>query len=176
MLNKEKETKSMHAQANIMNPKRFLIIGGGLLVTLGLLGIVNVLGALSSAAFFHPPFWINWLHLSVGTLLLVVVVAFWGSSKWQAGITLFAAILLNTLGLLGLLVYAFVLLGVLGVHSGVLATNPQIATEFADPSDHIVHLAIGLLAVWGWINRPRSIEQTIQNLKASADERGEATR
>jgi len=64
-------------------------------------------------------------------------------------------ILLNTIGFLGLLVYAFVLLRSLGLHAGAFAANPQIAAEFADPSDHIVHLAVGLLALWGWINRPR---------------------
>ena len=129
-----------------MNPKRYLLIGGSILVTIGLLGIIDVLGSLSSAAFFHPPSWINWLHVSVG--ILVLVVAFLGSSKWQVGITLFGAILLNTIGLLGVLIYAF---GLLGVHSGAFAANP----EFTDPSDHNAHLTVGLLAVWGWINRPR---------------------
>src|SRR4030088_716453 len=100
----------MYSKTSIMNPKRYLLIGGSILVTIGLLGIIDVLGSLSSAAFFHPPSWINWLHVSVG--ILVLVVAFLGSSKWQVGITLFGAMLLNTIGLLGVLIYAFGLLGV----------------------------------------------------------------
>jgi hypothetical protein len=140
------ETNPVHAKTSVMNPQRFLLVGGCLLVTIGLLGIINVLGTLSSAAFFHPPSWINWLHLSFGTV--APTVGLLGSSKRQVGFTFFGAILLNSIGLLGLLVYAF---GLLGLHAGAFVANPQIAAEFADPSDHIVYLAVGLLALWGWI-------------------------
>jgi len=113
----------------LMNPQRFLCIGGATLVLLGTLGIVRVLGSLSEAAFFQPPRWINWLHLGVGSLVLVV--AWRGEPRTQQALTMVAATVATSIGLGGLL---------LGARAG-----PQAA---ADPSDHVAHLLVGLVAIW----------------------------
>jgi hypothetical protein len=121
-----------------MNPRRFLLAGGVTLVTIGLTGVVGVLGTISRASFFHPPHWINWFHLSLGSF--VVGVAVFGNGTWQAGVTLLATIIGTTIGLFGLLFGSF-------------AARRFDRPELADPSDHAAHLMVGLLALWGWFGR-----------------------
>ena len=121
-----------------MTPKRFLSIAGPLLVMSGLFGVTHVLGKISSAAFFHPPYWINWVHLSIGGL--AVGVAAKGNSKVQAAMTLPPAVLGTTLGMMGLLF-------------GSLAAKRFNVPELADPSEHTAHLIVGLVALWGWLGR-----------------------
>jgi hypothetical protein len=125
-----------------MNPHRFLSAAGPVLITLGLLGLTHVLGKISSASFFHPPYWINWVHLSIGSIVLGV--AAWGNRKLQASLTLVPAVLGTTLGVSGLLF-------------GSLAAKRFNIPELADPSDHMAHLTVGLLALWGWLGRKSRI-------------------
>ena len=122
-----------------MNPKRFLTIGGAILVTTGILGVTHLLGKISDASFFNPPYWINWFHLTLG--VLVLIVAFSRFTRLQALVTLFPAIVATAIGLLGL---------IFGSWAASYFNNSQLA----DPSDHLVHLAVGLAALWAWRNRP----------------------
>lgn len=121
-----------------MNPKRFLTLGGTILVTLGFLGVVHLLGRISGASLFNPPYWINWFHLSLGIFLLVTVLARF--ARLWAGLTLFGATIGTTIGLLGLLL-------------GRWAASRYNIPELADPSDHLAHLTVGLVALWAWRNR-----------------------
>ena len=84
---------------------------------------------------FNPPYWINWVHLTFGVLLLAV--AFGGGRTLQNALTLSAAILGSTLGISGLLL-------------GPYAANRYNMPELADPSEHLGHLTVGLLALWAW--------------------------
>ena len=45
-------------------------------------------------------------------------------------------------------------LGLLGLVFGPSAARRYDIPELADPSDHIAHLGVGLLAMWGLRNRP----------------------
>jgi hypothetical protein len=121
-----------------MNPRRFLFLGGAVLVTIGVAGVFGVLGRLSRRSFFHPPRWINWFHLGLGSSLLGV--AFRGGRRLQSALTLVGTISGLTLGSLGLLL-------------GPAAARRFKVPELADPSDHTAHLAVGLLALWGWAGR-----------------------
>lgn len=121
-----------------MTPRRFLLIVGPTLITLGLLGIVGLLGSISSVSFFHPPYWINWVHLTLG--IVVITAALRGGDKLQVGLVSGAAIVGTTLGVLGLLFGSF---------AAIRFDIP----ELADPSDHIAHLTVGLLALWAFLNR-----------------------
>ncbi len=123
-----------------MNPKKFLTIGGTILLIIGIFGVVGLLGSLSSAGFFHPPYWINWFHLFLGIFVLIVSLSH--REKLQVGVTLFATIILMTIGLFGLLLGPFI-------------AHRYNIPELADPSDHVVHLGIGLLALWGFLNRKK---------------------
>ena len=121
-----------------MNPRKFLFIASSVLLMIGSLGISGGLGALSRASFFHPPYWINWVHLGLGTLTLSVATS--GTRKWQAALAFIATVMGLTLGLLGLLF-------------GSSAAKRFNLPELADPSDHIAHLLVGLTALWGWLGR-----------------------
>lgn len=121
-----------------MNPKRFLVITGTAQIIIGLLGVLGLLEKISSAAFFHPPYWINWFHIFFGPLLLSV--SKWDSSKVQTFFTAAGMITGLSLGLVGLL---------LGPYLVIRFNIP----ELSDPSDHLAHLSVGLLALWGWLNR-----------------------
>jgi len=123
-----------------MNPKKFLTIGGIILLIIGALGIVGILGSISTLGFFHPPGWINWVHLLLGTFVLSS--SFSKNEKFQTGVTTFAMIILLAIGLLGLLLGPFI-------------ANSYNIPELADPSDHIAHLGVGLLALWGFSNRKK---------------------
>jgi hypothetical protein len=121
----------------VVNPQRFLSGAGPLLATLGVLGITGQLGKISSASFFHPPHWINWFHLALGSL--VFGVARKGNRRSQGQVTLFATVVATTIGLAGLLV-------------GPAAAKRYNKPELADPSDHLAHLAVGLIALWAWLD------------------------
>lgn len=109
-----------------------------MLVTIGLAGVAGWLGSISRASVFNPPYWINWVHLSLGILVLATTLA--GTRTVQNAITFAAAILGSTLGLSGLLF-------------GSYASKRYNMPELADPSEHLAHLAVGVLAFWAWSNR-----------------------
>jgi hypothetical protein len=129
----------MRDVARFLTPDRFLKIAGTILILLGLAGLTGLLGQISSARFFHPPYWINWIHFMFGTVLLIV--AFVGGPRLQNAFALTGATVGTTIGLLGLLF-------------GARAATAFGIPELADPSDHIAHLTVGLVAFWAWTNRP----------------------
>lgn len=124
----------------MMNPKRFLSIASVVLITLGVLGLVGILGSISPASFFHPPYWINWVHLGLGICVSFVVLK--GDDRLQAWVVVFPMILGTMLGVVGLLFGPY------------LATRYAIP-ELADPSDHLAHLIVGLTATWAWFGRAK---------------------
>jgi FtsH-binding integral membrane protein len=121
-----------------VTPKRFLNAASVALLTIGTLGVTHRLGSISRASFFNPPYWINWFHLLLGGVILTVRRSH--SSTLEAATTLIAAFMGTTLGLSGLVF-------------GPAAAKRFRVPELADPSDHVAHLTVGLLALWGWRNR-----------------------
>jgi hypothetical protein len=122
------------------NVVRFLTVGGCVLVTMGFTGVVGLLGSLSSAQFFHPPNWINWLHLSFGAFMLTV--AFKGHRKLQLGLAMLGAVAGPLIGLAGL--------GVALEAAIRFGTSP-----WGDVPDALTHLAVGTLAIWALGNARR---------------------
>ena len=123
-----------------MNPSRFVSIAAAALLTIGTLGITHRLGRISRASFFNPPYWINWFHLLLGSVMGMARAR--GSKELQASATLIATVAGMTLGLLGLSL-------------GPVAARRFQQPQLADPSDHLAHLSVGLLALWSWRNRNR---------------------
>jgi hypothetical protein len=124
--------------AELVRPRQFLLLGGTLLVILGLAGVAGLLGSISQASLFNPPYRINWFHLMFG--IVVFAIAFAGGRTLQSAMTLAAGGLGSTLGLSGLLF-------------GSYAAKRYNMPELADPSDHFAHLTVGVLALWAWSNR-----------------------
>jgi hypothetical protein len=121
-----------------LTPFRYLAAAGSLLVLMGLAGLTGVLGRISSAAFFHPPYWINGAHLIFGGVLLIV--AFASGPEVQSTFVLVGTI-------------AGLALGSSGLMFGPLAARRFHEPALADPSDHVAHLLVGVLAFWAWHNR-----------------------
>lgn len=128
----------MQALTTLLQPRRFLLLAGTVLTFVGLAGATGLLGHISHATLFNPPYWINWVHLTFG--IPVLAIAFAGVRTIQNGMTLAAGILGSTLGLSGLLL-------------GSYAANRYSMPELADPSEHLAHLTVGALALWAWSNR-----------------------
>jgi hypothetical protein len=124
--------KRLFALAGRWNVVRFLACGGTMLVILGLTGVLGLLGSLSRASLFNPPYWINWFHLLFGAFVLAVAVT--GNKRLQFGLALLAALAGTMLGLVGL---AF------GPHAA--AHNGML--RLPDTSDPLAHLAVGVLAI-----------------------------
>lgn len=117
-------------------PGRFLFAGSMALLTIGGAGLAGLLGRISPASFFHPPVWIDRLHLMVGALALGAAAL--ASRTVKLALTLIPAVVATGLGVGGLIRATTIAGGQLG-----LAT--------ADTSDALVHLAVGalaLLATW----------------------------
>jgi hypothetical protein len=122
----------------LLRPRQFLFLAGTVLVVLGSGGTTGFLSSISSASLFNPPYWIHWVHLTFG--MIVLAIAFAGGRTLQNAMTLMAAIAGTVLGLSGLLLGSF-------------AANRLGMPELADPSEHLAHLTVGLLALWAWSNR-----------------------
>jgi len=138
-----REQNPVSLSGRMMTPKRFLDAASVVLLTIGTLGVTRRLGSISRASFFNPPYWINWFHLLLG--VVVITVRRSPFIRLQAATTLMAAIMGTTLGLCGLLL-------------GPSAAKRVGVPELADPSDHIAHLIVGLLALWGWQNRESHVD------------------
>jgi hypothetical protein len=121
-------------------PARFLLVGGSVLIVLGLSGILEISGSLSRSDLLNPPYWINWLHLSVGAA--AALVALKGNPNIQRGMALVPAVLASTLGIGGLA-------------SSLYAWHGK-ASEPLDLSEPIAHICVGTMASWAvWNTRPR---------------------
>src|SRR5579872_3139469 len=94
-------TPSLPHGLRVWNATHFLCTGGTLLVLLGTAGLSGVLGRVSDMVFFHPPGWVNWMHLSVGTAVLVV--ALFGPRTLKIAVACVPAVLATAIGLGGLL-------------------------------------------------------------------------
>ena len=65
----------MQALTTLLQPRRFLLLAGTLLTFIGLAGVTGLLGYISHATLFNPPYWINWVHLAFGIVVLTIAFA-----------------------------------------------------------------------------------------------------
>lgn len=115
-----------------MNSKQFLQIGGILLVLVAILGFANVLGPTADKSIFHSTWWFdkgeNWTHLILGIVALVAAFALPASVQRPL----------------------VMLLGIIGVVIGVYSFFRQtfLGSNLENPADSILHLVLGLWALW----------------------------
>ncbi|MBI2055707.1 MAG: hypothetical protein HYT42_02335 [Candidatus Sungbacteria bacterium] len=119
-----------------MNPKKFLQIGGVVLVLVGILGFVNVLGPTADESIFGSAWWFdnaeNWAHLVLGVVGLIAAYAFPGSLQRP---------LVLLLGIVGVVV---------GLYS-FFGYNMLLGANLENPADSLLHVVVGLwalLAAW----------------------------
>ncbi|MBI1971445.1 MAG: hypothetical protein HYS52_01180 [Candidatus Wildermuthbacteria bacterium] len=117
-----------------MNPKQFLQIGGAVLAVVGVLGMVGVLGPTAEQSIFGEAWWFdnaeNWAHLVLGIVALAAAFAI-GASMQKTLVLL--------VGIVGVLV------GLYGFVSPTL-----LGANLQNPADNILHIAVGLWALWAW--------------------------
>lgn len=123
-----------------MNSKQFLLWGGIILVVVGILGFF-LIGPTAERSLFGEP-WVftpgeNWAHLIIG--IVALIVAYSKSGEAQRWLTWIAGIIALLVGIWG-----FVSATALG---GVLQ----------NPADNILHLVIGIWAVWAAYKTPRAM-------------------
>jgi len=124
--------------ANILTPKGFLTYGGAILLILGILGFV----ALSSPT-AYPSFYLdngeNVAHTFLGIVALAIV--------FVPGLnTMFAPYYRWIVILLGIVALFFAVYGVLV--SGNPATNTFGISNLENPFDNVLHLVVGLWALY----------------------------
>ena len=123
-------------------PARFLAVGGCALICLGTSGALGIFSYLPTTNVLNPPYWINWVHIAVGCIAVLVVLK--GNASVQQGLTMVPAALGSALGIGGL---------VLSLYTG----HAQSGGRPVDLSDHITHLCVGAMASWAlWSSRSRA--------------------
>lgn len=114
-----------------MNPKKFLTIGGIVLIVVGILGFVGVIGPTANQSLFGPSWWFdnaeNWTHLVIGVVGLVS--AFILPAANQKGLA-------TIVGIVAVLV---------GIYS--LFSTTLLGANLENPADTVLHLAIGAWAI-----------------------------
>ena len=121
-----------------MNPKQFLTLGGIVLVLVGVLGMIGILGPTEDASIFGSAWWFdtgeNWAHLILGVVALIAAFAL--KPDMQKPLTLVVGI-------------AALLVGVIGFLLSSEAPN-FLGANLENPLDNILHLIVGIWAVWAW--------------------------
>ena len=116
-----------------MNSKQFLQIGGVVLILVGILGFVGVIGPTAESSIFGSAWWFdnaeNWAHLVIG------IVGFIAAYALGAGLQ---RPLVMLLGIVGVLVGLASFFG----YTMLLGANLE------NPADSLLHLLVGLWALW----------------------------
>ena len=121
-----------------MNPKQFLMIGGGVLILVGVLGMAGIIGPTPSSSIFGPAWWFdtseNWAHLLLG--IVGVIAAFVFPAALQKPLV----ILLGVVGLFFAIYSAFI-------------STMFLGANLENPADTVLHLAVGIWALWAGMQK-----------------------
>lgn len=124
--------RSIGYNFSFMNPKSFLTLGGLVLMLVAALGFWGVIGPTPEASLFGEAWWFdnaeNWAHLVIG--IVGLAVAMWGNAMMQKWVTVLV-------GLFALVVTV----------SGYL-TPGFLGANLENPADSILHLVVGVWALW----------------------------
>lgn len=114
-----------------MTPKKFLFVGGVVLVLLGLLGMFGILGPTAADSPFGDSWWFdggeNWAHLIIGLVALLALKVFPASSHRP---------LVMLVGVIALLI---------GIYS--IFSQDFMGANLENPADTILHVLVGIWAL-----------------------------
>lgn len=122
---------------NVFSPKKFLQIGGAVLVVVGVLGFIGVIGPTADKSIFGSFWWFdnpeNIAHTVLGIVGLVAAVVL--SSSLQKTLVM--------------------ILGVVGVLVGVynIVSQELLGANLESPADLILHLVVGAWALFAAFNK-----------------------
>ena len=114
-----------------MNPRKFLLIGGVVLLLVGILGFVGVIGPTANDSVFGDSWWFdtgeNWAHTILGAVAIIAGLALPAGA--QRGLV--------------------ILVGLVGIFFGVynLFSEKFLGTSLENPADTLLHLGIGAWAL-----------------------------
>jgi hypothetical protein len=124
-----------------LNPKQFLVVGGLILVLVALLGFFGVTGPTASDSIFGASWYFdsaeNWAHLVLGVVGLLAAFVLPASGQ---------KMLVMLLGVIGILV---------GLYSLFIDTK-FFAAMLQNPADTILHIVVGLWALWASMGKSSS--------------------
>ena len=119
-----------------MNPKQFLQIGGVILV---LLGVIGFLAPNIGGDFLYFDMAENWAHLVLGVVAIVLApMAIGDLKKWVVVIV-------------GLVALFFGIAGFMVTSNS--APNFYGVTNLENPSDNVLHVVVGIWALWAAFNK-----------------------
>lgn len=129
---------------NIFTPKKFLQIGGAVLLAVGVLGFIGIIGPTAENSIFGSFWWFdsaeNVAHTVLGIAGLLAAVAL--SASMQRSLVI-------VLGILGVLV---------GVYN--FGGSQLLGVNLENPSDLILHLVVGAWALFAAFNKSKSGQTT----------------
>ena len=111
------------------------------MILVAILGAIGVIGPTADRSIFGPGWWFdsaeNWAHLVLG--IVALIAAYGLSASAQKPLVLI-------LGIVGVLV---------GLYSAVISTS-FLGANLENPADTILHIVIGLWALWASLKKPES--------------------
>ncbi len=132
----KKKVESANFDANKMNARQFLLVGGAVLILIGILGFVGVIGPTPEQSVFNKAgldWWFdngeNWAHLILGIVGMLAGFALPGALQKP---------LVLVLGAVGVLV---------GLYS-LLIGQEFLGANLENPADTLLHIVVGAWALW----------------------------
>ena len=126
-----------------MNPKQFLLVGGSVLVLVAILGFMGIIGPTAQDSLFSAAWYFdnaeNWAHLVLGVVALIAAFVFPATLHKP---------LVMVVGVLGIIVGLYSAIGPVTQGVTLLGANLQ------NPTDTVLHLAIGAWALWAAMRKP----------------------
>lgn len=127
---------------DIVNSKQFLQIGGIILILVGILGFVGVIGPTEEKSIFGSAWWFdngeNWAHLLIGIVAVLAAYVLPGTAQKP---------LVMIVGIIG------VLIGLYSLFGPVTEGNTFLGANLQNPADTILHIVIGVWALWASMSK-----------------------
>lgn len=128
-----------------MTPKKFLIWGGWVLLVLGVLGFILPDRGELQGSLLGSYLWFdsaeNWAHTVLG--IVALLLGYWGPAGVQKPVVVIVGLVALFFGITGFMV------------AGRPAPNWYGVTNLENPLDNLVHLVVGIWALWAGLAKSK---------------------